>query len=85
MLALLAMIYPFTWQSVFLPLLPTKLLAYVCAPYPYLIGIRRHQLGEVNKQPVGDVVLVDLDSGDRELPLSEYFVCTTDDYIEVLH
>ena len=38
MLALISVLYPFHWQFLFLPLLPTKLITYACAPYPYLIG-----------------------------------------------
>jgi len=64
MLAVVAMIHPFTWKYLFLPVLPTKLLTYAAAPYPFLIGIRRYQLPQLYKQELGNVVLIDLDSGD---------------------
>lgn len=64
MLAVVSMIHPFTWKYLFLPVLPTKLLTYAAAPYPFLIGIRRYQLPQLYKQELGNVVLIDLDSGD---------------------
>lgn len=42
--ASVAMIYPFKWHHILVPLLPSKLSDYVSAPMPYLIGIRRNML-----------------------------------------
>ena len=65
LLALLSILYPFHWQFLFLPLLPTKLITYTCAPYPYIIGIRRYQLPYLNKESeIGDVIMVDIDQGE---------------------
>ena len=36
-----AMIHPFTWHHILVPVLPTKLYDYASAPMPYIIGIRR--------------------------------------------
>ena len=43
--AALAALGPFTWRHIFVPLLPSKLLTYVCAPYPYLLGVGSAHLG----------------------------------------
>ncbi|CAN0556442.1 unnamed protein product, partial [Ectocarpus sp. 12 AP-2014] len=37
--AAMAMLYPFAWQHVFIPLLPTDMLEYVSAPMPFVIGV----------------------------------------------
>jgi hypothetical protein len=55
LLAFLSCIQPFTWQSLYLPLCPTKLLIYTSAPVPYLIGIRRYQLPYLNKNELGKI------------------------------
>lgn len=34
-----ALLYPFNWQQIFVPLLPNVLLDYLTAPMPFLIGI----------------------------------------------
>lgn len=34
-----AMLYPFAWQHVFIPLLPSDMLEYVTAPMPFVIGV----------------------------------------------
>eukprot|EP01126_Amoeba_proteus_P062353 TRINITY_DN8465_c0_g1_i16.p1 TRINITY_DN8465_c0_g1~~TRINITY_DN8465_c0_g1_i16.p1 ORF type:complete len:603 (-),score=116.71 TRINITY_DN8465_c0_g1_i16:14-1822(-) len=37
--ALAAIVYPFSWQHVFIPILPRSLIEFVQAPMPFLIGI----------------------------------------------
>lgn len=37
--ALVAMIYPFTWQHIFIPILPPHLIDYLCSPIPFIIGV----------------------------------------------
>jgi hypothetical protein len=59
-----AMLYPFQWQGVFIPLLPSKLLSYAAAPMPYMIGVRRFQLPMLFREAIDDMLLVDLDSGE---------------------
>jgi hypothetical protein len=34
-----ALVHPFAWQHVFIPILPKALLDYVLAPMPYVIGV----------------------------------------------
>lgn len=37
--AAMAILYPFAWQHVFIPLLPTDMLEYASAPMPFVIGV----------------------------------------------
>lgn len=59
-----AMLYPFQWPHMFIPLLPSKLLSYAAAPTPYMIGVRRYLLPRLFKEAIDDVVIIDLDSGE---------------------
>jgi DENN (AEX-3) domain/uDENN domain len=63
-LATASLLYPFYWQHIFIPLLPSKLLDYVSSPIPYMIGIRKYLLPRIRGDALGDVLIVDCDSGD---------------------
>ena len=63
-LASIAMIYPFRWHHVFITLLPPKLVSYLAAPVPYIIGVRRSVLAEVDRGLASGVMLVDLDNAE---------------------
>ncbi|KAL9228272.1 hypothetical protein vseg_003870 [Gypsophila vaccaria] len=39
-LSLIPMIHPFEWQSLFLPILPVKMIDFLDAPVPYIVGIQ---------------------------------------------
>ncbi len=58
---LMAIIYPFRWQHIFVPILPEQLLNYLGAPMPFIIGIKTYLATEMTEYPVSEVVLVDLD------------------------
>jgi hypothetical protein len=58
------MLYPFQWQHVFIPLLPSKLLSYAASPVPFMIGVRRYLLPNLLKEAIDDILLVDLDTGE---------------------
>lgn len=53
--ALLSLLFPFTWQGMYIPLLPSNMMDALDAPVPYLVGVN----GEC-PQPPG-VVVCDLD------------------------
>ena len=36
--ALESLLYPFAWQHIYVPILVPKMIDYVCAPMPFLIG-----------------------------------------------
>jgi hypothetical protein len=57
---LLALLVPFEWQHIFIPILPNHLMDYIGAPAPYLIGILESQLAAAMSMPLGDVVIVKL-------------------------
>ena len=61
----MAALQPFTWQHIFVPLLPEKMLSYVCAPYPFLIGVHASLLPELlapdSEYPMSEVLVVNLD------------------------
>ncbi len=60
----MALLYPFTWQHVFIPVLPASLIDMCCAPMPFVVGVLSSYLPEVMKLPLDDVLMVDLDQVD---------------------
>eukprot|EP01105_Mastigella_eilhardi_P019978 TRINITY_DN4727_c0_g1_i1.p1 TRINITY_DN4727_c0_g1~~TRINITY_DN4727_c0_g1_i1.p1 ORF type:complete len:834 (-),score=124.28 TRINITY_DN4727_c0_g1_i1:60-2561(-) len=62
--ALSALLYPFSWQHVFIPILPSSLIGYVSAPMPFLIGCLHSSLALIKSTgiPLEEVVLVDVDT-----------------------
>jgi hypothetical protein len=59
----LAMLYPFEWQHILVPLLPNDLLEYTCAPSPYVVGIHTSNIKQVKTLPIGEVLIVSVDTG----------------------
>lgn len=57
--ALTNLLYPLKWASVFIPVLPVRLLSALEAPCPYIVGVERRY--ENVDLPDDDYVLVDLD------------------------
>lgn len=57
--ALANLLYPMKWASIFIPVLPARLLSALDAPCPYIVGIERRY--EQIELPEDDYVLVDLD------------------------
>jgi hypothetical protein len=57
--ALASLLYPLKWASIFIPVLPARLLSALEAPCPYIVGIERRY--ERIDLPDDDYVLVDLD------------------------
>jgi len=67
--AISAMVWPFTWQHVFIPILPPSLIDYTCAPMPFLVGILHSSLDALYSLPLEEVYIVDLEKNHfRELP-----------------
>ena len=58
---MMALIYPFSWQHIFIPILPATLLSYCCAPMPFVVGILQAHLDEVTKLPMDEVLIVTID------------------------
>ncbi|KAI0181941.1 DENN-domain-containing protein [Hypoxylon sp. FL1284] len=57
--ALVSLMYPLTWASIFIPILPARLISALDAPCPYIVGIERRY--DNVALPDDDYVLVDLD------------------------
>ncbi|KAI8963387.1 DENN-domain-containing protein [Daldinia sp. FL1419] len=57
--ALASLLYPLTWASIFIPILPARLISALEAPCPYIVGIERRY--DNIQLPDDDYVLVDLD------------------------
>ena len=62
--ALASLLYPLKWASIFIPVLPARLLSALEAPCPYIVGIERRY--ERIELPEDDYVLVDLDKDSVE-------------------
>ncbi|GLD45721.1 DENN domain-containing protein 2C [Lates japonicus] len=58
--AALALLYPFTWQHTFVPVLPASMLDISCSPTPFLIGVLAPCLPELLELPIEEVLIVDL-------------------------
>lgn len=57
--AIASLLYPLKWASIFIPILPARLIAALDAPCPYIVGVERRY--ERIDLPEDDYVLVDLD------------------------
>lgn len=57
--AIASLLYPLKWASIFIPVLPARLISALEAPCPYIVGIERRY--ENIELPEDDYVFVDLD------------------------
>ncbi|KAJ8373264.1 hypothetical protein AAFF_G00266750 [Aldrovandia affinis] len=65
--AVAALLYPFTWQHTFIPIVPEILIDVVMAPTPYLLGVQRRLMECVTDQSdLSDVLVVDLSEGVKQ-------------------
>lgn len=76
--AAVAILYPFTWQHVFIPVVPETLLNYASAPMPFIIGILANHVPKLDKLPTEGVIRVDLDAGTLACPYSDPIPPLTD-------
>ncbi|EFJ50722.1 hypothetical protein VOLCADRAFT_120590 [Volvox carteri f. nagariensis] len=56
-----ALIYPFRWHHIYLPILPRYLVDYLSAPMPFLVGLTQEMLPLIRHIPMSEVTTVDLD------------------------
>ncbi|KAG9270013.1 DENN domain-containing protein 2C [Astyanax mexicanus] len=56
----LALLYPFTWQHTFVPVLPASMLDISCSPTPFLLGVLSPSLPQLLDLPIEEVLIVDL-------------------------
>ncbi|CAB3399499.1 unnamed protein product [Caenorhabditis bovis] len=64
-------LYPMTWQSVFIPVLPASLVDMIMAPMPYLIGVPKQIIEAAKLKDIGDVVIIDVDEKTLESPFDD--------------
>eukprot|EP00011_Vannellida_sp_DIVA3-517-6-12_P007317 CAMPEP_0114619814 /NCGR_PEP_ID=MMETSP0168-20121206/8402_1 /TAXON_ID=95228 ORGANISM="Vannella sp., Strain DIVA3 517/6/12" /NCGR_SAMPLE_ID=MMETSP0168 /ASSEMBLY_ACC=CAM_ASM_000044 /LENGTH=741 /DNA_ID=CAMNT_0001830983 /DNA_START=99 /DNA_END=2320 /DNA_ORIENTATION=+ len=62
-----AMLNPFCWQHVFIPVLPSSLLDYCCAPMPFFTGVTSSCMEQVKRLPMEEVYMLNLSTGEWEL------------------
>ncbi|XP_039697108.1 DENN domain-containing protein 2D isoform X2 [Pteropus medius] len=58
-----ALLYPFSWAHTYIPVVPESLLATVCCPTPFMVGVQMRFLQEVTESPMEEVLLVNLREG----------------------
>jgi len=58
--AALAMLFPFTWQHIFIPIIPQSLINYCCAPMPFVIGVHSSMMKQVQSMPLEKVSRIDV-------------------------
>ncbi len=64
--ALAALLYPFRYSHVFIPILPTSLIEVLSTPTPFIMGVHSMHQREINETL--DTIVVDLDGGAVTLP-----------------
>ena len=65
------LIYPMSWQHIFIPVLPAHLMDYLSAPMPFLIGVPGPLMSRVKLAELGEVVILDADAGTVETPFQD--------------
>uniref|UniRef100_A0A8C8GKS9 UDENN domain-containing protein n=1 Tax=Oncorhynchus tshawytscha TaxID=74940 RepID=A0A8C8GKS9_ONCTS len=58
--AVVALLYPFSWQHTFIPVLPASMVDIVCCPTPFLLGLLSSSLPKLKDLPVEEALMVDL-------------------------
>ncbi|XP_041355210.1 DENN domain-containing protein 5B-like isoform X3 [Gigantopelta aegis] len=65
-----ALMFPFTWQHVYVPILPASLQHFLDAPVPFIMGLHRGEEGrsELLRSCEGNMCFVDIDDNTVEVP-----------------
>lgn len=64
-------IYPMSWQHIFIPILPATLIDYLSAPMPFLIGVPCELMQRVRTADLGDAVVLDADNNRITSPYTD--------------
>ncbi|XP_070559989.1 DENN domain-containing protein 2B-like [Ptychodera flava] len=59
--AFAAMLYPFTWQHAYIPVLPIHLIEMCCLPTPYMIGLLSICIPQLDDLELDEALVVNLD------------------------
>lgn len=52
---MVALIYPFSWQHTYIPVLPPAMIDIACSPTPFLIGLLSSSLPLLRELPLEEV------------------------------
>eukprot|EP00743_Colponemidia_sp_Colp-15_P009167 GILK01010001.1.p1 GENE.GILK01010001.1~~GILK01010001.1.p1 ORF type:complete len:1416 (-),score=257.08 GILK01010001.1:44-4291(-) len=69
--SLCALLYPFSWEHVYIPVLPSNMLDFIQAPLPFLVGVSEDFYAEVDALAGPSVVRVHIDTDQIILPGQE--------------
>lgn len=53
--AMVALLYPFTWQHTYIPVLPPSMMDIVCTPTPFIVGLLSSSLTRLRELPLEEV------------------------------
>lgn len=53
--AMVALLYPFTWQHTYIPVLPPSMIDIVCTPTPFIVGLLSSSLSHLKELPLEEV------------------------------
>uniref|UniRef100_A0A674B4A9 DENN domain containing 2A n=1 Tax=Salmo trutta TaxID=8032 RepID=A0A674B4A9_SALTR len=67
--AMVALLYPFTWQHTYIPVLPPSMLDIVCTPTPFIVGLLSSSLPSLKELPIEEVRPVVISSHTSVFPL----------------
>ncbi|KAJ3120452.1 hypothetical protein HK098_004585 [Nowakowskiella sp. JEL0407] len=56
------LMFPLVWQHIMIPVLPVRLLSYLQAPMPYIVGVAREYFDGVEEFKPSDAAVIDLDN-----------------------
>ena len=54
--------FPFVWHHIYIPVLPVVLMDYCTAPMPFMVGVLKASLPHLEKMPIEEAVLLDVDT-----------------------
>ncbi|XP_037079283.1 DENN domain-containing protein 1A-like [Pollicipes pollicipes] len=66
-----AIIYPMSWQHIFIPVLPASLMDYLSAPMPFVIGASSAIMQRTKLADIGDAVILDADNNRIDTPFND--------------
>jgi hypothetical protein len=66
------LLFPLSWQHIFIPIMPEHLLDYCTATVPFVIGVHKSLLPIVQRMPLEPHVIIDVDAGTVASPFDDY-------------
>ncbi|CAH4038500.1 DENN domain-containing protein 1A-like isoform X1 [Pieris brassicae] len=66
-----ALLFPMSWQHIYIPIVPKFLVDYLLAPMPFLIGVPRSVFETVRMSDLGEIVIIDIDTNELRSPFND--------------